>query len=244
MTPHPALPSPPETRRPARAALLAGLLLGAACAPSVREPSACAEPRLIASDLRVGDGALDISTGAAFADLDGDGDLDLISTAEGEGIGIWVDDGHGRYTAVADTTLRARRDDYSSIATGDLDGDGDVDVVLGNRGERPGGAYATVLTNESVPCGRPVRVQLRDRSGAPDPIGARVTLVSRGPEGERSQLRESMGQTTWRGQSASAFLFSLPDGERALRLEVRWPDGGTQSLRPDLAKPNVVRRRR
>ena len=110
----------------------------------------------------------DISTGAAFADFDGDGDLDLLSTSEGEGIGLWINDGRGGYVAATDTTLLARRDDYSSIATGDLDGDGDVDAVLGNWGESHEGAYATVLTNASVSCGQPVRVELRDRGGSPD----------------------------------------------------------------------------
>ena len=84
-----------------------------------------------------------------------------------------------------------------------------------------------------------LHVRLRDRHGAADPIGARVTLVTTSRAGERRQVRESMGQTTFRGQGADPFSFAVPRGERTARLEVRWPDGSRET-RPVSSAPDRV----
>lgn len=166
------------------------------------------------------------ATGATFTDLDLDGDLDLVAAGYNWPIRIWVNNGTGAFAL--DDRFAGRISTYSGAAAGDLDGDGDLDVVLGNWGETVEGEFPTLLTNQSTLCGSPLRVQLRDHHGARDPLNARVTLVTLGPTGERRQLRESMGQTSFRSQSGDAFLFGIPRGERFVRLEVRWPDGHTQ----------------
>ena len=126
--------------------------------------------------------------------------------------------------------LRERVSTHSGSASGDIDGDGDLDLVLGNWGETEEGEYITAWRNDSGAGGRPLRIELRDAYGAPDPIGARVTLITRDADGERRQLREAMGQSTMRSQSGSAFLFGVPNGERVVRAEIRWPDGRMRKL--------------
>ena len=176
-----------------------------------------------------------LATGAAFADLDLDGDLDLVFTSYGSGINVQLNDGQGRFTALEDPVLVARKGFHWSIATGDLDGDGDLDAVIGNWGEVAAGEHATLMRNEGPRCGDWIHIGLVDRAGAPDPPGARVTLIMRTPSGastsegaERRRLRKSSAQTTVRGQSASFFLFGVPKDETVVRAEVRWPDGTTQ----------------
>lgn len=171
------------------------------------------------------------ATGAAFVDLDSDGDLDLVNTGYEAGILVWRNDGSGVFALDEAPALRERVSTYSGSASGDIDGDGDLDIVLGDWGETEQGEFITILRNESAACGRPLRLVLSDRYGAPDPIGARVTLVTRGRGGERVQLREAAGQSTMRSQSASHFLFSVPNGERVVRATIRWPNGETQELR-------------
>lgn len=171
------------------------------------------------------------ATGAAFADFDMDGDLDLMTTAFNGGLEVQVNDGAGGFTRLTDPALVARKASHSAIAVGDIDGDGDPDAVVGNWGDLPGGQYSLVLRNQSVRCGDWAEFMLSSRAGAPNPPGARVTLVTRGRGGERRHLREASSQSGFRSQSASAFLFALPRGERIVRVEVRWPDGGTQVLR-------------
>jgi enediyne biosynthesis protein E4 len=169
------------------------------------------------------------TTSAFLTDFDGDGDLDLLTTVFGEGPRLSVNDGSGAYSLVADQALLSRAGPYWGGASGDIDADGDLDAVVGAWGYEE--RSITILRNETSLCGSPLRIELRTSAGAPDPIGSRVTLITRGSQGERRQLRESMGQSTFRSQSGSAFLFSVPRGERVVAAEVRWPDGRVETLR-------------
>ncbi|ANP45879.1 hypothetical protein ATE48_08065 [Candidatus Viadribacter manganicus] len=168
---------------------------------------------------------------ASFVDFDLDGDLDLATTAYNEGIRLFSNDGSGAFDLVHNETLLNRVTHYWGAASGDIDGDGDPDLVLGSWGETAAGDYVTILRNDSDLCGRSLRMELRSRHGAVDPLGARVTLVTRSARGERIQLREASGQSTFRSQSGSNFLYGVPEGERVLRAEIRWPNGRIQIVR-------------
>lgn len=170
------------------------------------------------------------ATAATFADVDLDGDVDLISVRYEDGIRLYLNDGAGAFQLVEDPALVGRVRTYSGLASGDIDNDGDLDLISGNWGETAEGDYITILRNESTLCGQPLRIELRSAAGAPNPPGARVTFITRGPAGERRQLREANAQTSFRSQSASAFLFGVPRAERLVRAEIRWPDGRTQNV--------------
>ncbi len=118
----------------------------------------------------------EMAGGATFADFDLDGDLDLLFGNFNTGIFLYSNDGAGSFTAVADAALNARVDSHGAFASGDVDNDGDHDVVVGNWGDTHEGEYVTIIRNEGAACGRSLRIELRDRYGAADPIGARVTL--------------------------------------------------------------------
>src|SRR6266516_1847857 len=70
------------------------------------------------------------ATGAAFADIDGDGDLDLVVNSVGGGTHIFLNDGHGRFTATTETLNQGRGG--MSLALADIDGDGDLDLYIAN----------------------------------------------------------------------------------------------------------------
>jgi hypothetical protein len=76
----------------------------------------------------------DTTTAITLADVDRDGDLDVVTANGGwvawERIGLWLNDGRGSFQA-APERVPDQRHLGSSIAAGDLDRDGDIDLVLG-----------------------------------------------------------------------------------------------------------------
>lgn len=71
--------------------------------------------------------AQQLSTGAAFADVDGDGDLDLLVNGVAAGTRLFLNDGRGGLSEAKESGL-SRTASATSLALADIDGDGDLDL--------------------------------------------------------------------------------------------------------------------
>jgi hypothetical protein len=138
----------------------------------------------------------------------------------------------GRFTAVtpgdAFTTPRAGR----GAAFGDLDDDGDVDIVVANVGEP-----AQVLRNEGGSQRGWLRIVTRGTRSNRDGIGCRVTVTT--PSGPPQQFMVSTA-VGYLSASDPRLLVGLGDDRVATRVEIRWPSGAVQTFEQVAAGRTLV----
>jgi hypothetical protein len=176
--------------------------------------------------------------GAALADFDLDGHLDFVATNghirrepsqlyqyenppilcrnRGDGRFINVTAGAGPYFQ----TLNMGR----GMACGDLDGDGDLDLVVVHHY-----TPSVVLWNESPRKGNFLIVKLQGRGANPDAIGARL-IAQAGP---LRLIRTVVGGGSYLSAHDCRSHFGLGIAQRIESLEIRWPSGRVE-VRRDL----------
>ena len=181
--------------------------------------------------------------GAAAFDVEHDGDLDLLvangrvfrgSPLDGadqpepwdhfaEPNLFYVNQGGGRFTIRPELAAEFTRpvEVSRALATGDLDGDGDLDVVLTNTQ-----GAARLLRNEAPRAGHWLVVRAFDPRYRRDAIGARVLVVS----GELRRMRTVTRGSSYLASSDPRVHFGLGDLQSVDRIEVRWPDGLVESF--------------
>jgi hypothetical protein len=107
-------------------------------------------------------------------------------------------------------------------AFGDIDEDGDVDVVVSNVGQR-----ALVLRNDGGNRARWLRIRAIGTRSNRDGIGCRVKVTT--PAGTQSfTVNTAVGYLS---ASDKRLLVGLGSATSASQVEVRWPSGAVQTLR-------------
>lgn len=175
---------------------------------------------------------LPLTFGLLFFDYDLDGYLDLVlanghlepeinrvqkEITYAQQTQLFWNDGGGRFQDVTDQSGHAfaLRVVGRGLAYGDVDGDGDLDLVLATNG-----GPAVLMRNEG-PAGRAVRVHLRGAAPNRQALGAVVTAVA-GDLEQRAMVRTG---SSYLSQSETTLTFGLGARTRVDRLSVRWPEG-------------------
>jgi hypothetical protein len=163
-----------------------------------------------------------LSWGTSLFDVDNDGDLDLFVAnghtypqadlvgggyAYGQKNFLFVQATPGRFKNVSEAAGPAFQVKLPSrgSAVGDLDDDGDLDVVVNHLDTKP-----TWLRNDSAKRGHWVSVLLRGQGRNRSAIGARVTLVA----GERRRSREIRSSSSFLSHEDLRAHFGLGDATK------------------------------
>jgi hypothetical protein len=180
-----------------------------------------------------------VGWGTAFFDYDNDGWLDLmavnghvypqvdsipVGSRYAQRILLFRNNGDGTFSEVAAQAGEALMVPRVSrgAAFGDIDNDGDIDVVINNLDGKP-----TVLRNEGGNRNHWINIRLRGEGRNPDALGARVKVVS----GELVQWDEVRSGGSYISSSDLRLHFGLAHRERVDLLEVHWPGGTTERFR-------------
>jgi len=183
--------------------------------------------------------------GTAFVDIDNDGWKDLI-VANGHVYPevdsgrtsekfkqrrlLYWNRGDGQFFDLSGASGPGISDEHSSrgLAVGDLDNDGQPEIVIVNMNEPP-----SLLKNLGPRLGNSLLVRLVTPFGS-DAIGARVTLVSDG----RKQIDEVRSGGSFISQNDFRLHFGLGKATSA-DLSVRWTDGKNENY-PRIAAGQIV----
>ena len=128
----------------------------------------------------------------------------------------------GTFSDVSAATGLDFLDDGRSFATGDLDGDGDLDLVLKSR-NAPG---IRVVRNDWS-AGNSIRVRVRGGSESRSAAGAVTTVVA---DGRRIAKVPRIG-SGFLSQHSQELHFGLGSANRVEELRVRWPSGAERTWR-------------
>jgi len=184
--------------------------------------------------------------GTVALDVELDGDLDLVvangrvfrgaSDPDGSVPEPWdhfaepnlfyLNRGGGRFDARPDLAMSwtSPVEVSRALAVGDLDADGDLDLVLANA-QGP----ARMYRNDAPRSGHWLTVRAVDARLGRDAIGAHVTVTS----GENRLLRTVTRGFSYLSSSEPRAHFGLGDASRVERVEVRWPGGETEIFEVD-----------
>jgi hypothetical protein len=180
-----------------------------------------------------------VTWGNGFADFDNDGDRDLFiacghlqdNVEEYDNSGVYharnillMNTGKGKFVNVSDKCGDGLKVKLSSrgAAFGDLDNDGDIDVVIQNSRREP-----TILRNDSPKGNHWIQIRLRGTKSNRDGVGARVKVTA----GGLTQIDEIHSGRGYQSHYGTRLHFGLGKRDRIDRIEVRWIGGSTDVLK-------------
>jgi hypothetical protein len=134
---------------------------------------------------------------------------------------VWLNDGLGRFTEVAQAVGAVDTFDGRAVAVADFSNRGTLDVIVANQ------RGPLVLYAGTVPAERHwIAFDLEGRASNRSAIGARLELHWNG----RMQVQEVSGGSGFSAQNQRRVHYGLGEQAQVDRLVIRWPSGRVQTL--------------
>ncbi len=178
-----------------------------------------------------------VGWGTAFFDMDNDGWLDIfvanghvypqVDSIPGgityrQPIQLFRNNRDGTFQDVSSVLAEVPAESRRGAAFGDLNNDGNIDVVLVNVGATP-----TLLLNQGGNHNHRVLFKLVGTKSNKSAIGARVTVKT----GKVAQVSEVRAGGSYISQNDPRLHFGLGSEVRMTGVEIKWPSGKVGVLR-------------
>ena len=181
--------------------------------------------------------------GNGFADFDNDGWNDILIAAGNftpltdavptdprylEPLQIFRSNGNGTYSDLSETSglnqgpMQSRR----GTAFGDIDNDGNVDVVVYNVGAPP-----SIFLNETINANHRVLFRLVGTRSNKSAIGARVIVTTASAAGTTNRVDEVRGGGSYLSSNDQRLHFGLGAASVLNHVQIRWPSGLVEDLK-------------
>jgi hypothetical protein len=182
--------------------------------------------------------------GSNFTDLDNDGWLDMYLGTGNPMIGTLVPNrmflnvGGERFSEITASARTGHLQKGHSVACGDWDRDGNVDVFIQMGGAIPGDRYHNILFQNPGHDNNWLNVRLVGRQTNRSAIGARITVTTTGDKPRTVHRHVSTGSSF--GANPLEQMIGLGPADDIARLEIHWPTSGTTQVFDDLAVNQMI----
>ena len=137
--------------------------------------------------------------------------------------------GDGRFEDVSSSAGIAHLQKGSAVAVGDIDRDGDQDILQVLGGEFPGDIFPRALFVNPGNGNRSFSLQLAGSSTNRSALGARVSVELETPGGPRTVHSVVSSGGSYGGSTLEQEI-GVGDATQIKSIQVRWPAGGTQRV--------------
>ena len=187
-----------------------------------------------------------IAAGCTAADFDNDGWPDLyLSTGAADYRSVVPKRllrnlAGERFEDVSSNAGIAHLQKGSAVAVGDIDGDGDLDILQVLGGEYPGDIFPRALFINPGNANHWLTLQLEGTKTNRSAIGARISVDVETPRGPRT-IRAVVSNGGSFAGSTLAQEVGLGDATRVIRVEIAWPTSGTHQQFEDISMDHRYR---
>jgi hypothetical protein len=134
---------------------------------------------------------------------------------------VWLNDGLGRFTDVAQAVGVRDTYDGRAVAVADLANRGALDVLVANQGG------PLLLYRNDVDRSRHwLQLELEGTRSNRNALGARVEITWRGGR----QVQEVTAASGFSAQNGRRLHFGLGNSDAVDRIDIRWPSGGRSTI--------------